>query len=266
MQPPSAWLGHHTATFDWRQRLRAAGVHLGISAVIAAVAALLVFALWYPFPYGDISGGRELFRLVVGVDVVLGPLITFAIFDRAKPRTELRRDLALVGLLQLAGLCYGLWTVQLARPVHLVFEIDRFRVVHRVDIPPELEGRTPAGIELAPLAHPTLLAIRPFHDEKEKFDLTMQALQGVQLGARPDLWESYDLARKQVLQAARPATDLLHRFPRQADAIEAVLRQGNHDAAHASYLPMVGRQAKAWTVLVDASTADIIGYVPLDSF
>jgi hypothetical protein len=99
--------------------------------------------------------------LVVSVDVVLGPLITFAVFDRAKPRRELRRDLVVVGLLQLAGLLYGLWTVHLARPVHMVFEIDRFRVVHQIDIPLELEEKRPAGIDVAPWGGPTLIATRP---------------------------------------------------------------------------------------------------------
>ena len=116
MQLPSVLIDHHTATFDWRDRLRAAGIHLGLSALVAAMAALLVFALWYPYPYREISGGRSLFLLVITVDVVLGPLLTFAIFDRAKPRRRLRRDLAVVALLQLAGLAYGLWTVNLARP------------------------------------------------------------------------------------------------------------------------------------------------------
>ena len=171
MQLPSAWLGHHTATFDWRQRLRAAAVHLGLSALVALLAAVLVFFLWYPYPYRVISGGRELFQLVVGVDVIVGPLITFAIFDRAKPRTELRRDLAIVGILQLAALGYGLWTVEFARPVHLAFEIDRFRVVHRVDIPSELENRVPPGIAFAPLTGPTLVAVRPFRDEQERASL-----------------------------------------------------------------------------------------------
>jgi hypothetical protein len=266
MQLPSAWLGHHTATFDWRQRLRAAAVHLGLSALVALLAAVLVFFLWYPYPYRVISGGRELFQLVVGVDVVVGPLITFAIFDRAKPRTELRRDLVIVGILQLAALGYGLWTVEFARPVHLAFEIDRFRVVHRVDIPRELEARVPPGITFAPLTGPTLVAVRPFRDQQERFDATVAALKGVQLGARPDLWEPYDAARQRVLQAARPVSDLEKRFPQQKAQIEAALARGNHDAAHASYLPLVARKAQAWTVLLDASTADVIGYLPLDSF
>ena len=49
------------------------------------MAAGLVFALWYPYPYREISGGRELFLIVVAVDVIMGPLLTLAVFNRSKP-------------------------------------------------------------------------------------------------------------------------------------------------------------------------------------
>src|SRR6478609_1719637 len=143
-------VNHHTGRFQWRSRLRAAAIHLALSVAVAAVAGFLVFALWYPYPYRDISGGRELFQLVVAVDVIIGPLITFAVFNRSKPDRELKRDLVMVGVLQLAALCYGLFTVHLARPVHMVFEYDRFRVVHQVEIPAELHEKAPASIEIAP--------------------------------------------------------------------------------------------------------------------
>jgi hypothetical protein len=266
MQPSTSSLSHHTATFDWRDRARAAGIHLCLSAVVAALAGLLVFALWYPYPYRVISGGRDLFFLVISVDVVLGPLITFAVFDRAKPRRELRRDLAFVGLLQLAGLLYGMWTVELARPVHMVFEIDRFRVVHRIDIPQELEAKAPAGIDVAPLTGPTLLAARPFRNEQEKFDITMQALQGVQIGARPDFWIPYADARGEVLKAAKPVTELQSRFPARAAEIDAALKRAGRAAAGTAYLPLVARKAEAWTVLLDGASAQVVGYLPLDSF
>lgn len=246
-------------------RLRAAGVHLGLSVLVALVSAWLVFALWYPYPYREISSGRELFQLVVSVDVVLGPLLTFAVFNRAKPRRELRRDLAVIGLLQIAGLAYGLWTVHIARPVHMVFEYDRFRVVHQLDIPQELEARVPAGLELAPM-RPTMIALRPFRDGKESADFTLAALGGVPLSARPELWEPYEAARQQVLHAAKPALQLKQRFPQQAAAIDALLADAGSDATHAAYLPVVGRKATAWTALLDAQTAAVIGYLPLDSF
>jgi len=266
MQQPSVFVGHHTARFDWRSRLKAAVVHLGISALVAAMAGLLVFALWYPWPYREISGGRELFQLVVAVDVTLGPLITFAIFNRAKPRTELRRDLAIVALLQLAGLAYGLWTVHLARPVHLVYEIDRFRVVHQVDIPQELVDRAPAGIPVAPAGGPTVIALRPFASEQERADFTMEALRGVQLSARPELWQPYEAARQRVLHAAKPVAELRLRFPASAGAIDEAVRKAGRDPAHTAYLPMVARKAVAWTVLLDAGTAEVIGFLALDSF
>src|SRR5262245_31520502 len=71
-------------SFDLASRLRAAGIHLGLSALVASLAAALVLGVWYPMPHREVSGGRDLFVLVVSVDLVLGPLITFAIFDRHK--------------------------------------------------------------------------------------------------------------------------------------------------------------------------------------
>ena len=72
------------------------------------------------YPYREISGGRELFLILMAVDVILGPLMTLTIFNRAKPWPELRRDLAIVVLIQLAALVYlpmigrkSFWTVLL---------------------------------------------------------------------------------------------------------------------------------------------------------
>ena len=266
MQQQSSISLEHHKTFEWRPRLRAAGIHLALSALVAAVTAMLVFAVWYPWPYREVSGGRELFELVIAVDIVLGPLLTFAVFNRAKPRAELNRDLAVIATLQLAGLAYGLWTVQLARPVHMVFEYDRFRVVHQVDIPAELDARVPKGLELAPVGGPTLLALRPFRNAEENMEFTTAALGGVQLSARPELWQPYELGRAQVLQAARPVAQLKTRFPQRAGEIDAALQKAGRDSASAAWLPLVARKAEAWTVLLDAKTAEVIGYLPLDSF
>jgi hypothetical protein len=237
MQEVSVSSGDHTTSFDWRSRLRAAGIHLALSAVVATVAALLVFAVWYPYPYSEVSGGRELFLIVVSVDVVLGPLITFAVFNRKKPLKVLQRDFAVVGLLQLAGLAYGLWTVHLARPVHMVFEFDRFRVVHQLEIPLELLDRTPAGITAIPIGSPTLLSLRPFGTDQERLEFTMQALGGVQLSARPDLWQPYESGRERIVAAAKPISQLKSRFPERGAEIDAALRKAGADPARTAYFP-----------------------------
>lgn len=250
---------------NWKERLRAAGIHFGISLVVAGLSALLVFALWYPYPYREISGGRELFLIVVAVDVVLGPLLTFTIFNRAKPWRELRRDLAVVGLLQLAGLGYGLWTVAVARPVHLVFEIDRFRVVHAIDVPEELMNNVPRDIEAMPWTGPTLLSIRPFKDEKESFDATMVALRGIALSARPDLWRAYEAAKPDVLKVAKPVSALKTRLAAQAGEIDKVLASTGRAPDTLLYVPLVGRKS-FWTVFIDPATTQPLAFMPLDSF
>ncbi len=250
-----------------KSRLSAAGIHLALSLVVAAVAAWLVFALWYPYPYRDISGGRELFLIVVAVDVIMGPFLTLSVFDRSKPAAVLRRDLTVVGLLQVAALVYGLWTVAIVRPVYLAFEIDRYRVVHAVDIPKEEMSQAPPELQNLPWTGPTLLSIRAFKSEDEKFSATLAAVAGLSLSARPFLWQSYEKAKPQILAAVKPLSNLKTRFPADVPAIDAALKsaKGGNAGRSVGYVPMAGRD-KFWTALVDLQTTEVIAFVPIDSF
>ncbi|MEO7887095.1 MAG: TfpX/TfpZ family type IV pilin accessory protein [Polaromonas sp.] len=250
-----------------KSRVLAAAIHLGASLVVALLAAALVFEVWYPYPYREISGGRELFLLLVAVDVVMGPLLTLAVFDRRKSGKVLRRDLTVIGLLQMAALAYGLWTMMLARPVHLVFELDRFRVVHAVDVPTESLGQAPAEFRRLPLAGPTLLSVREFKDSKESFDATMAAVQGLALSAQPQLWQNYQKAQAQVIRVSRPLAELKTRFPGRVTDIDAALKSDlpSHPAEVIGYVPMVGRQT-FWTAFIDTKTAEVVAFVPIDSF
>ncbi|MFN3438366.1 MAG: TfpX/TfpZ family type IV pilin accessory protein [Acidovorax sp.] len=250
---------------NWKRRLRASGIHLGISLCIAALAAALVFGLWYPYPYREISGGRTLFMLVAGVDVIMGPLITLIIFNRAKPRRELVMDFTVVGLLQVAALSYGLWTVFVARPVHLVFEYSRMSVVHAIDIDAGLLTKAPASLQKLPVAGPTIIALRPFKNPAEQFDATMAAIGGHSLSARSDLWQPYASSTEDILKESKPASDLHMRFANQTALIDRAIEGTGKPVTQLRYLPLVGRD-NAWTVLLDATTAAPLGFLPIDSF
>lgn len=249
-------------------RLLAAGIHLMLSLAVAAAAAGLVFGLWYPYPYRELSGGRQLFFIVVVVDVVLGPLLTFTVFNRAKASRVLRRDLAVIGLLQVAALTYGLWTVAVARPVHLVFEFNRFRVVHSVDIPKNELEQAALEFRHLPWSGPTLLSLRDFKSGQEKIDLTMDEVQGMLLSSRPGLWQSYAKARGEIIQAAKPLADLKDRFPAQAQLIDEAVKSGSAGAGPErllGYLPLISGD-RYWTVLLDLNTTEVIAFVPIDPF
>lgn len=250
---------------SWKGRLYAACIHLGVSLSIAALAAAVVFGLWYPYPYREISGGRSLFLLVVFVDVVMGPLITLVIFNRNKPRRELMTDFLVVGLLQLAALSYGIWTVFVARPVHLVFEYNRMAVVHAIDVDPALLSKAPKELQTLPMTGPTAIALRPFKDSAEQMDATIAAMGGAPLPARSDLWQPYRDSVVDILKEAKPAAELETRFPSQVSVIHRAVESTGKTVPQLRYLPLLGRN-NAWTVLLDAATAEPAGFIPLDSF
>jgi hypothetical protein len=245
-------------------RLRAAALQLGLSIAVAVLVGALVFAVWYPGPFGEISGGRELFFIMVAVDIVVGPLITFAIFDRRKPRRELTRDLAAVVLLQLAALGYGLYTVALARPVLVSLEVDRLRVVRAIDIadtdlraaPPELRRLSWLGPRFISTRQPSA---------NEQVDAVERALHGQDIGMRPEFWHPLSVAPAQFAQAAVPLKHLVERQPTNAESLHKAAQATGRLMDSLGYLPILGRQTD-WSALIDLKDGSIVGYVPIDGF
>lgn len=243
-------------------RARAFAVHLLLSVVVAALAAVTVFFIWYPAPYRELAGGGALFVILVAVDIVIGPLLTLVVFNQAKPRRTLLIDLSAIALAQAAALAYGMHTVYVARPVHVVFEYDRFRLVRALDVPRQLLAKTPSGIDALPLTGPTLLATRPVRIE-EKFDTAMAEMAGLPIGARPDFWLPMAAEWPQVVAQSRPINDLIQRFPAQTSIIRDHLARIGEAHGKLRYVPLIGR-SEYWTAVIRVETADIIAVLPVD--
>ena len=69
------------SSLRFRSAIKAMGWHFGVSALVAAAVAVLVFMVWFPYPYRQLAGGTELFILVMAVDLVCGPLLTLVLFN-----------------------------------------------------------------------------------------------------------------------------------------------------------------------------------------
>lgn len=225
----------------------------------------LIFFVWYPHPYRHLSGGLSLFMLVAGVDLVLGPVCTFAVASAKKTFSQLRIDVALIGVVQLAALSYGAWTVFQSRPVYLAFEIDRFRVVHAIDVDIDLLLRSAPEFRELPVWGPKLVAVRPFVSSTEKMEVTMAALQGMDIGSRPDLWVAYPSQTAAIRAAALPVRTLMGNKPQEASKIEAVLTSAGLKLDEARYLPVVSRQS-AWTAILSPHDARPVQFLPIDPY
>ena len=103
------------------RRLRAVGVHLGISLVVLAFVFYLIRVRWFPGFHFGIDGGWQGLRLTLAVQLVLGPLLTLVIFNPFKARRLIVFDLACIGLAQACALGFGLYAVHGQRPVSINF-------------------------------------------------------------------------------------------------------------------------------------------------
>ena len=73
----------------WREKFLATAIHFLVTLTLAAIAAALIFLVWFPDPFQTMIGGTELFMLVVGCDLALGPLMSLVIYNSRKSRRAL---------------------------------------------------------------------------------------------------------------------------------------------------------------------------------
>jgi len=241
-------------------RWRASGLHLAISAAVAAGSLALILGLWFPGPLFEAAGGLGLLYLLVGVDVVLGPLLTMIVFKPGKPGLKL--DVAVIGTLQVAALAYGFSVVALVRPAFVVFVVDRFELVSAVDLKPEdLAAARYEEFRSLPWTGPRLAAADVPTDPGERQRLIQLALTGIDVQNFPRYYVPYAERTKQVLAHAVTIERLRVTDPDTARAVDAWLASSGTkpDSVRALLL----RTRFAWiAVLVDPVTAQPVTYLP----
>ncbi len=243
-------------------RWKASALHLAISAAIAAAVVTLMLAVWYPQPYFAAMGGDTLIMLLIGVDVVVGPLITLIIFDPKKK--NLRFDLAVIAVLQLSALVYGCSVMFDARPVYNVFVVDRFETVAanqidaaslaavRTDEFRDASARRSEGHRRTPARPP-----------ERKAEIIMSAMNGgADLANLPELYVPYAQFRQDAARSARPLAELAKRQPDAAETIRSYVAGTGRAEATLGFLPMKARN-RDMTVVVDVMTGDVVGIVPV---
>lgn len=241
--------------------------HLSGSLIVALVCAALVFGLWYPYPFSQLVGGRELFFLLISVDVTCGPLLTLVVVDPRKPKGELWRDIGIIVFLQLAALAYGLASVIEARPVFLAFEGDRFRIVSIPDIDLADISNASSNFRQLSFQGPRLVGVRLAKPTDPDYLQSIQsALQGLHPAFRPSRWVDYDRQRQDVLTNARPLSQLKQKNPMEQQLIEETVRKTGLSEQQLGYLPLTAGRHTDWVVIVSLDDVEPKAYLPLDGW
>jgi len=237
-------------------RLRAALAHLSGSVCIALLALAVVYGLWYPAPLAVAAGVNGIFALMLGVDVVTGPVLTFAVFKKGKK--ALFFDLAVIAALQLTALSYGLWTIAQGRPAWLVFNADRFDLTQASDIDARYQAQAAPAFRHAPKTGPRWVASVNPADPEKRTELVLESA-----GGGPDLPQRVDLfvplaKEKTAVQAQAEPLEKLKQFNSPEQVNKTLARWPQADA----WLPLMAR-VQPMTVLIERGTGRPLAVVDL---
>jgi hypothetical protein len=243
---------------NWHEKARAFAVHFLVTLAFSALAAALVFVVWFPAPYHEMLGGTTLFEIMVLCDLGLGPLTSFIIYNSRKSRRALLFDYAVVAVVQLAAFIYGLYAVTNTRPAFIVSVGDRIEVVSAGEIDDADLARGPEGFRRRPGWGPLLVSIQEPQDPKERDKALFEALAGKDYAVLPAYYAPYEQGIAEIKRRALPVSELTKRHPEAKQLIST-------GDAQLLWLPV--KHAKGfWTVLLDPATARPVRWLPLDPY
>jgi len=249
---------------NWREKFRAFAIHFLATAALGACAAALIFLVWFPHPFATMIGGTELFMLVVGCDMALGPLISLVIYNSRKSRRELITDYTLVALVQLAAMIYGVYIVAGTRPVYVAFNKDRLEVVTARDISAKELGaaRDP---RYAKLPYDGLHYIFIKVPAAEQQEALFESVGGNEEHDRPKFYAPYESGVAEIRAKAKPLAELTKEFPASAALFADATKELQVPAERVRWLP-VRHRLGFWTALLDAENGKPLRYVKFDPY
>ncbi len=235
-------------------------IHLGISTAIFFVLLFFIVFIWYPYPYFSADGGWQGIRIVAGVDVVLGPLLTLLVFKSGKP--GLKFDLTAIGLLQAAALAWGIWTVHDQRTALVVFADGGFYSLNSEQI--RRAGDHAAAISRTTPSAPGYAVVRLPEDKKLLLKEKMKIFSGAPpLFLRGDLYEPIAANLSAVLAHDLDMEKLLHGREKDAKKLDKFLHARKGKREDYAFLPLHCRYDDVLLVF-ERKTGQVIDALAID--
>jgi hypothetical protein len=243
-------------------RWKAFTIHLSVSFLIVFSLSVVLALTWYPPIYAQAVGGFDIIAILAAVDVTIGPLLTLIIWNVSKP--SLRFDISVIILLQLTALGYGLYTLALARPVYIVFAVDRFNLITAVDIPAGELEKASKEFRSLPLLKPKIIAAKKPANNSERSKLLFSALTGgADLQQIPQYYRPYAELSAEAAQKAQPLDLLMQHDAETHNYISSYLSSHQINPSTVKFLPLKGMKRNL-TVLVDAVNGDVKGIMDVN--
>jgi hypothetical protein len=158
-----------------------------------------------------------------------------------------------------------MWSVYVVRPVALVYEVDRFQVVTASEVVKTSLPDALPSLRKLPYFGLKVLTVRDARDEAEYLSSLQQAIEGTPRALRPNWWLPFLGSERKLLERAHPIEYLMRSRPAQQNLLQIKLKSLGKTASEVWYLPLVSGERTDWVVLL-SSSAEILGYAPVDGF
>ena len=229
--------------------------HLSLSFLIALLVVGVVFFIWYPSPLSKAVGVTHIFLMLLVVDVILGPLLGLLVYKEGKK--TLKFDLSVIILIQIAALCYGVFSIEQGRPAWLVYNVDRFELVRKNELVDTNIQQAQPQFQKPSWFKPQYVATEFAKDIQQRNDeMFAEVLGGISIAQRPERYVELTQAKTQIQQRAQKL-ELLQQYNNKAD-VEKILAKYPQATA---FLPMKA-SAVDMTVLIDQK-ANVVKIVDL---
>lgn len=239
-----------SASFRWK----AFGIHLAISLMILAGLLYLLFFIWFPDYLFDTDGGWQALRVIAGVDIVLGPMLTLIAANPQKTAAVLRRDFAIIALIQTLALGGGTWLAWDNRPQAVFWVEGMFYSLPRSAFADEPAAR--AALSRMPGDDPKQVTIAMPASPIERSEIFAAVLKrGSSVQFEPALYRPFNAQDPAIAGAAARYLAELPPATRQA-LIDQGVDMAALEAGRLLLIPTFSRY-RTYHVLVDAADSTV---------
>jgi hypothetical protein len=239
-------------------RWKAAGFHLLVSLIVILAVSAAMIGSWYGIELFSLMGAGRLIAVLAIINVLAGPFLTWVVFKPGKK--HLRLDLAIIVLLQVGFLAWGLHFMWKSRPVFLVGVLDRFELVFADELEREdlADGRRPEYRTL-PATRPRLVGAELGSTPEERMHFALSGLAGKDVQRFPRQFVPYPNVARQILDRARPVEELIEQSAdRQAqERIARAVAATGLDPDEIVFVPITSRRGVA-TMLLSAADGAVL--------
>ena len=241
-------------------RYKASATHLGISAVILGIFFSIVFFIWYPVPYFTIEGTFDVIVVLIGVDLILGPLLTLIVFKSGKP--SLKFDLSVIAIIQISALIYGANTIYTERPYFIAFAVDLFTVIQANKTKEMDLSLIDSTIDYQHLGPSYIYAENP-PDSELAMKISLEAAAGgADIDRHPELYRDFKKNMPQSFDRSLDLDTLSNQFPSNKAIIDS-FRSRYPDSTGLAFYPLLGKNRDVVLVL-NKNNLEIVDYIDLD--